>query len=112
MGWVNPGDYIDIDFGRFKDCRIVRAEDARGVVCDGIFIPFIQNYITKRKHSDIPHLMLKAFEVKNPGKNSNSTHILLPSCPKVMRDMLVERGFLDENAKQWSPIFGNIFKEH
>lgn len=110
MGWINPDDYIDLDFGKFRDCRIVRAEDAQGVVRDGIFIPFLQNFITKRKLSDVPHLMMKAFEVKNGKADKNATHILLPSCPKIMRDMMVEEGVMDPNAKQWSPIIGNIFK--
>lgn len=110
MGWLNKDDYIDIDFGKFRDCRIVKTEDASGAIREGIFIPFMQNYITKRKLSGIPHLMIKAFEIHNSKNDHNSTHILCPSCPKVMRDMLVENGYLSPNAKQWSPIIGNIYK--
>ena len=113
MGYINKEDYIDLDFGRFRDCRIVKTEDARGQVREGLFIPFMQNYITKRKASGVPHLMMKVFEIKNNKSkrvDGNTTHILLPSCPKVMRDMLVENGYLDPNAKQWSPIIGYIYR--
>lgn len=111
MGLILPTDYIDVDFGKFKDCRIVMAEDASGVPREGIFIPFLQNFITKYTDSDIPHLMMKAFEVKKskPG-GRNCTHLIVPSCSPNMHDELVAAGLMSADQKYWSKTIGFIYR--
>ena len=108
MAFLTRDDFIMIDFSRFRDCRLVKAEDAQGRPCEGIFIPFRQNFINFLPRSGIPAIGLRAFALKVPSA-SGATHLLCPVSTKQEYEELVRDGLLEPGLKQWSPPMGKIY---
>ena len=108
MGFLTRDDFIMIDFSRFRDCRLVKAEDAQGRPCEGIFIPFRQNFIHFLPNSGIPAISLRAFQFKDTG-GTGGTHILCPVSSKQEYEELVRDGLLEPGLTQWSPPMGRIY---
>lgn len=108
MGFLTRDDFIMIDFSRFRDCRLVKAEDAQGRPCEGIFIPFRQNFIHFLPNSGIPTISLRAFQFKDTG-GTGGTHILCPVSSKQEYEELVRDGLLEPGLTQWSPPMGRIY---
>lgn len=84
---------ICINFAKFRDARIVMANDASGVRREGVFIPLLQNgfFVSKKGH---PWLAAAILRVHEP-ITSKATHaIFLRPCLESIDEMLAQ-GLVD-----------------
>lgn len=83
-----------VDLSKFRDCRIVMANDAAGVRREGVFIPFLQNgvMITKNGNPLMSMLVLRLREEHWRGKRKHV--VLLRHCRASIIEMM-KQGLVD-----------------
>ncbi len=107
MAFLTKDDFLMIDFSRFRDCRLVKAEDAQGRPCEGIFIPFRQNFIHYLHKSSVPALSVRFFAMKDA--NNVASHLAIPISSRAEYAELVKDGLIEPGLEQWSQMIGRVY---
>lgn len=108
-GFVNDY-YIDLEFGLFRDYRIVKMADAQGNIREGIFIPFIQNGIKYDSVNPRKSPMLRLKPLTTPRGNILSK--LIPYANKELRKKMIDEGVLSpKDEKIFNPV-GYVKKDY
>lgn len=108
-GFVN-NYYVEIEFGQFRDYRIVKMADAQGNVREGIFIPFVQNGIRYDSMTPRRSPLLRLKPLTAPRGNLLSS--LIPYANKELRKKMVDAGVISPNDKQIFNKVGYVKKDN
>lgn len=110
LSWFENNWYIEINFGLYRDYRIVKMADAQGNIRDGIFIPFVQNGIRYIPHSCKPiKQVLKPLNVPRKG---NVMQKLIPYVNENLRRKMVDEGVLSPRDKWGFTYVGNVCSDY
>lgn len=103
------GWYIEMNYGLFRDYRIVKMADAQGNMREGIFIPFIQNGIKwDAVKCKLPRQYLKPIWQPSDGSR---LHMLVPFVSTEFRQKMEDEGVLSPDDKYPCDKVGYVYKD-
>lgn len=108
-GFVNDW-YIELEFGLFRDYRIVKMADAQGNVREGIFIPFIQNGIKYDSMNPRKSPMLRLKPWTAPRGNILSK--LIPYANKELKKKMIDAGVISPKDTKIFNDVGYVKKDN
>lgn len=108
-GFVNDY-YIEIEFGQFRDYRIIKMADAQGNVREGIFLPFVQNGIKYDSMNPHKSPMLRLKPLTAPRGNLLSK--LIPYANKEMRKKMIDAGVISPKDERIFNTVGYVKKDN
>lgn len=108
-GFINDY-YIELEFGQFRDYRIIKMADAQGNIREGIFLPFIQNGIRYDSINPRKSPMLCLKPLTAPKGNILSR--LIPYAYKEQRKRMIEAGVISPNDTHFFNTVGYVMKDN
>lgn len=108
-GFVNDY-YIEMEFGQFRDYRIIKMADAQGNVREGIFLPFVQNGIKYDSMNPHKSPMLRLKPLTAPRGNLLSK--LIPYANKEMRKKMIDAGVISPKDERIFNTVGYVKKDN
>lgn len=108
-GFVNDY-YIEIEFGLFRDYRIIKMADAQGNVREGIFLPFVQNGIRYDVMNPRKSPMLRLKPLTAPRGYILSK--LIPYANKDMRKKMIDAGVISPKDERIFNTVGYVKKDN
>lgn len=102
---------MELDFHKFRDYRIVMAQDATGEVREGIFIPFAQNYIRVKRTTKGTEYFMRFMVIGRRGKRGQGKVMadLVPTPNEEIYHRMIEEGLLQPHQKYKDSPVGIIF---
>lgn len=100
---MNKNFRVTIDFSKFRDWKVVEAEDSDGVVRKHLLLPILANGIRLNDEGEplitfLPHY----------GKYAGASYTLSAFIHKDVHREMVDQGLISDDDKHWAPVVGFI----